>query len=77
MDRTYSQIDMDERRLERTRVQILRDVLRESPVLRPMSRIHASRAMPSRRMMLKSPLWITPLPGRKPPWEKTTWHNSQ
>jgi hypothetical protein len=45
-------------------------VLRDSPVRRLISRIDCFSRSAIRRMMFKSPMWITPLPRRSPRWGK-------
>lgn len=45
-------------------------VLRDSPVRRLISRIDYFSRSAIRRVMFKSPIWITPLPRRSPRWGK-------
>ena len=52
-------------------------VLRDKPVRRLISRIDSLSRNAIRRMMFKSPMWITPFPRRSPRWGRFTWLNSQ
>ena len=52
-------------------------VLRDSPVQRAISRIASFSRNAKRRMMFKSPMWITPLLPAAVPWGKITWVKSQ